>query len=244
MKKTRKKVVLIIFSVLVVMAGVAFLNFSPLLFMKPVESGEIFDTGIYAVKNNINSLFFIKSDNGYIVVDAGSDVEAVKSGMAQASIDVSDVKYVLLTHSDYDHVASLAIFSNAEILMSADEVQMIDGSTKRNAFSSNTLPDGVISDQITLLSDGRELNLGGHTIQCVKAPGHTLGSMAFLVDGNYLFTGDAFKVSNNVMMVHPYTMDGKAAKDSILRLDDVRASSEYVFTAHYGYYEANQLKAQ
>jgi len=242
MKKIQKRIILIVLAVIVLIAATALVYVFPMLSMNPMENGKILDTGIYAIKNNSNNLFFIESDDGYIVVDAGSDADKVAQTLNQVSIDALDVKYVLLTHSDYDHVASLNLFSNAQIFISEDELQMVNGQSKRNAFSSNTLPDGIDKEGLTLLADGQELKLGEHTVECIKTPGHTPGSMVYLLDGQYLFTGDAFKVSDNTIDVHPFTMDEEISKESILQLDSVLNRSQLVLTAHYGYYQADTIK--
>ena len=242
MKKIQKRIMLIVLAVIVLIAATVLVYVFPMLSMNPMETGKILDTGIYAIKNNSNNLFLIESDDGYIVVDAGSDADKVAQTLNQVSIDALDVKYVLLTHSDYDHVASLNLFSNAQIFISEDELQMVNGQSKRNAFSSNTLPDGIDKEGLTLLADGQELKLGEHTVECIKTPGHTPGSMVYLLDGQYLFTGDAFKVSDNTIDVHPFTMDEEISKESILQLDSVLNRSQLVLTAHYGYYQADTIR--
>ena len=90
----------------------------PMCFMHPLTSGKVEDTNITAVKNRSNNLFFIPVGEKWMVVDAGSDSRAVKSQMERLSIDAEKVQGVFLTHTDYDHVASIPLFSNATIYMS------------------------------------------------------------------------------------------------------------------------------
>ena len=241
MKKTKKSRLLIILGITLILLAIAIINVIPILFMKPVETGKILETGVYAVKNNINSLFLIEADEGYVVIDAGSDADAVESGLKEMKINPLDVKYVLLTHTDADHVAALTLFSNAEIFMSEDELQMVDGSTKRNIFSKNTLPAGTDLNSIKLLADGETINLGGLNIESMKSPGHTLGSMTYLINEEYLFTGDILRVNNNIMELHPFTMNRQSALETIREIEKVKKGARFIFTAHYGYFEANKL---
>lgn len=214
-----------------------------ILAMKPAESGKIPGTGIYAIKNQRNCLYLIESDDGYIMIDAGSNVKTVKQKLSEFEIDQSDVKSVFLTHSDYDHTAALALFTNAQIYMSEDELQMIDDRVKRSSILGyNALPNGISSDSIVLLADKQKLILGGCTIECIKSPGHTLGSMVYLLDGKYLFTGDAFSVIKGAAEVHSFTMDREIAGISIKNLDGVIRRSKMVITSHYGFYMSNDLK--
>ena len=244
MKHAKKRIWLIISGVGLILAVIVLLNVFPLLSMHPVETGEILDTGIYAVKNNKNNLFLIKAEDGYIVIDAGSDVNGIEDTLKEIEVSPLDVKYVLLTHTDSDHVSALSLFSNAKIFMSEDELQMIDGTTKRNIFSKNVLPENIDLNQIILLTDGEKINLSGFNIESVKAPGHTLGSMAYIIEEQYLFTGDAVKVSGNTMTPHPFTMNEQTALETIQMLMETIDESRLVLTAHYGYFETDKLFAK
>ncbi|MDE5779686.1 MAG: MBL fold metallo-hydrolase [Lachnospiraceae bacterium] len=227
----------------------------PMCSMHPLASGEIEGTDIIAIHNRINNLFFIPLDGDWIVIDAGSDARLVKREMERMSIDGHSVKSVFLTHTDYDHVASIVLFPNAVIYMSEREKQMIDGSTYRQFLKKNKLPSLCDSNKIIYLSEhevielppaGAEVdNLHGHQrdslckhkVRMIEAPGHTKGSAMYVVDEKYLFTGDAFKIVDDHVLVHPYTMDRTQAKETIHAVKDELKKYEKVFTAHYGLIE-------
>jgi glyoxylase-like metal-dependent hydrolase (beta-lactamase superfamily II) len=210
--------------------------------MKPAETGKIADTGIIAVKNARNSIFFVSSSDGYIMIDAGSDADSVKKSMEETGIGITDVSHILITHSDYDHVAALSLFPEASLYMSEDEMQMINGETKRNLTGGNSLP-GIDIESVNLLTDGQELVIGGNTIECVKTPGHTAVYMSYVLIGEYLFSGDSFRVtSENSVKVHPFSMDGDLSEASIKNLGEIAERTELTLTSHYGYYESGSLK--
>ena len=224
------------FSILLILIAIVLFSCSSFFAMKPAGTGQVLDTGIYAVKNSRNSSFFIKTDEGYIMIDAGTDVKRFKSLFYDKNIDVKHIKYILLTHSDLDHTASLPLFPNAKIFISRDEIQLLDGTTKRSPLGGNKLPKGIDINGINLLSDGQELLLGGKAVKCIAAPGHTPGSMFFLIDDKYLFTGDAFMLKKGKIDIHPFTMDSNLSRQTIGRLKEVIESS-FVFTSHYGVLE-------
>ena len=234
LRKIIKRTAAVIAVIIVLFTGLGLFSCVSMLAMKPAETGLIPGTGIYAVKNNRNNMYFIKTDSGYIMVDAGSNSKTIEASVNEAGIDVNDVKWILLTHSDYDHVAGLHLFPNAGINMSEDEFPLINGTIKRNVFTRNKLPSGIDINTISLLRDNQELSFNGTSIRCIKAPGHTNGSMLFLVDGRYLFTGDAFKVTGGKTGVHPFTMDAKLAKKTIEQLEETINGSAIVLTSHYG----------
>ncbi|MDE7132755.1 MAG: MBL fold metallo-hydrolase [Lachnospiraceae bacterium] len=219
--------------IVILVAIIALAAVWPMCFMHPLASGKVEGTDITAIKNRSNNLFFIPAGENWIVIDAGSDSRAVQSEMERLSIDAGKVLGVFLTHTDYDHVASLPLFSNATIYMSEQEKQMIDGSTYRQLIKKNKLPV-CDADRIVYLPDNEVVELGGHRVRSIWVPGHTKGSAIYAVDEKYLFTGDAFKADKGRMTVHPYTMDRRRADESISKIENECSWYEKVYTAHYG----------
>lgn len=232
MKKATKLLLALVAVAAAIAAGIGIYIASPLLAMRPAKTGEIPGTGIYAIRNNRNALYFVKAEGGYILIDAGSDAAKAEASLKEAGIAPEDVKWILLTHSDYDHVAALPLFPGAEIYMSDDEFHSL-GRPPRN----NRLPAGITIEENNLLSDGQELNLGGIRVICFKAPGHTVGSMAYLME-DCLFTGDALRLRKQEMLVHPFTVDAARAEATIERLKEMPHS--VLLTAHYGYTTTNE----
>ena len=231
-----KLILFIIIAIFVLLVLIGLVSFYPVLSMNPVETGQVFNTEILAVKNGMNSSFLIKAKNGdgYILFDAGSNAKKFETSLSKIEITASDIKWIFLSHSDSDHVGALTLFQDAQIYMNKDELQMINGDTKRNQFGENSLPPGIDIDKITLLSDGQELFPGETIIKCIAAPGHTPGSMLYLIDGKYLFTGDAFKINNSSLSVHPFTMDESQSKQTILNLSEFVSNASVVLTSHFG----------
>jgi glyoxylase-like metal-dependent hydrolase (beta-lactamase superfamily II) len=46
------------------------------------------------------------------------------------------------------------------------------------------------------LRDGLSFTVGAHEIETIHIPGHTLGNVAYLLDGKYLFTGDSIFIES------------------------------------------------
>ena len=241
MKKITKRMLLITGVAFALLLGIGFYSCASLLMMKPAETGLIPGTNIYAVLNDRNTVYFIKTDSGYILIDAGSSISQIESAIREAGINASSVNWIFLTHSDSDHTSALTLFPNAAIYMSSDEYALINGSVKRSPLGSNSLPAGINVDEMYTLSDGLELFLDQTTVKCISAPGHTNGSMVYLIDEKFLFTGDAFKISNSKIDVHPFTMDAAQARKTIAQLNEVINSSTLLLTSHYGYYDSRTI---
>ena len=224
----------ILSAIIILIVIIALSAVLPMCFMHPLPSDKVEGTEITAIKNRSNNLFFIPAGESWIVIDAGSDSGAVQSEIEHLSIDAGKVLGVFLTHTDYDHVASLPLFSNETIYMSEQEKQMVDGSTYRQLMKKNKLPESCNADRIVYLSDNEVVELGGHRVRSIWVPGHTKGSAIYVLDEKYLFTGDAFKADKGRITVHPYTMDRIRACESISKIEKECGKYEKVFTAHYG----------
>lgn len=240
MNKTLKKILIvtgIIIGLLIVMA-VAFLFKlkSETGKMTPVDTGEILEN-IFAIKDTYVNMYFVKSGENYIAIDGGNDSENIEKGLKKLNIDPRKVVAVFLTHSDNDHMASISIFENAEVYISKEEEQMINGQTAR--FFMIKVKKEFEHD---LLSDNQEIEVSGIKINCILSPGHTPGSMCFLINDKYLFTGDNMSLKNGEVGLFNgfFNMDSKLQAKSLKKLAGL-SGIEYVFTAHYGY--TNEFKS-
>ena len=203
-----------------------------MLLMPRVETGQIPDTNIYTL-NAMSAVYLVKTDDGYIMIDAGLSPKALQASLEKAMIEPNEIKWIFITHSDGDHIGGLTLFPNAEIYMSKDELPLINGTAKRNIFGGTSLPSGIDIGKINLLVDGQELILNGVRIKCIKAPGHTIGSMVYFIDGKYLFTGDVIKIKNGKISSHPYSMDTELNKKTIEQLIK-NINWSIILTSHYG----------
>jgi len=228
------KIILIIVLILILAAGglVGKMRYEQGM-MQPLPTGETIP-GIYAINDGFVNIYLVRSGNEYLMIDAGNRTEQVKTGLEELGIAADAVKVILLTHSDYDHIAALSLFPDARIYLPEAEVQMLDGTVKRSPMGYNHL-----EYDYTTVADGEELDLLGLNIRCISTPGHTPGSMSFLLDNRSLFTGDTMRLKDgNVILFNSfYNMDDDRQGESIRKLA-AETQAEYLFTAHYGYSEA------
>jgi hydroxyacylglutathione hydrolase len=199
--------------------------------MSPVETCYLVDS-IYAVKDTYVNLYLLKDGNKYIAIDGGNDEAIVEKELQKLFIDPAQIMALFLTHTDGDHVAAVKLFRNAKVYLSEKEEQMINGQQPRFLVFRNSL--GV--NGYELLRDRQSLVIGNTGIEAISAPGHTPGSMCYLVNGKYLFTGDALSLKEGKIreFIRFINMDSKNAEQSINRIAELKGIT-YVFTAHFGY---------
>ncbi len=200
--------------------------------MRPLDTQELV-AGINVIKDdNYINMFLIKSNGGYVAIDAAQNEQTVKREMAKLGIEPEMVKAVLLTHSDYDHVGAISVFSNATIYLPAAEEQMVNGKTPRAAL----IHHNKFNSTYQLFEDNQVLDIDGLKVKGIWTPGHTPGSTSYLIKDEYLFTGDTLRLKDQKAAVFNefFNMDTDTQKKSISKLAGL-TGIKYLFTNHYGY---------
>jgi hydroxyacylglutathione hydrolase len=123
----------------------------------------------------------LKDNYAYLLIDGQKRAVVVDPSEAppvQAVLEREGVQLeaIWLTHHHWDHVGGV------EALCAARGSLPVLG-------SAYDLEHGRIPHQSRGLREGDELSFDGHPVQLLEIPGHTLGAIAFVVDG-CVFSGD------------------------------------------------------
>jgi glyoxylase-like metal-dependent hydrolase (beta-lactamase superfamily II) len=144
------------------------------------------------------------------------------------------VRTVLFTHSDRDHVGGRSAFPNAQAFLPKAEEAMLDHTQARflGAIYNKPLPfeySTLADDEELLIDDSVE-------IRCLHTPGHTVGSMSYLVDDSILIVGDECNLRKGkaVLDMRLISIDNDSRRDSIRQLAKLEGIS-LLCTAHSGY---------
>lgn len=98
----------------------------------------------------------------------------------------------------------------------------------------------TIHNEKVLLRDGEVLDIDGIKIECFLVPGHTWGHMVYLIDDNYLFTGDTiwFGADGGYSFISALAEDNKLAVRSLAALEEklrARGLNSVFLTGHTGW---------
>jgi glyoxylase-like metal-dependent hydrolase (beta-lactamase superfamily II) len=197
-------------------------------YFSPLKSGLIIEN-VYAIKNDIVNMYLIQNGESYIAIDAGRNPKVTAKELVKLKINPDMVTTILLTHVDVDHIGGIDLFKNSKIYIGKGEEKILMGEVKRFSFKE-------INREYNLLYDGDVLEIDGLSVKAVSAPGHTPGSLCFIVNDNLLFTGDTLSIKKGrVGVFFPlFNVDTELQKksiDKIKRLEGI----EYIFTGHNGY---------
>ncbi|MDR2712479.1 MAG: MBL fold metallo-hydrolase [Clostridiales bacterium] len=197
--------------------------------MRTLPTQEVI-TDIFSIKNAYVNLYLLKSGDKYIAFDAGVNLELTKETLDDLSIDTNDIIALFLTHTDYDHVAAVPLFSSADIYMAQSNKVFLEN----DSFRSQKFIE--MEREYNTLEDMESIDIFNHQIQCIFTPGHTDGSASYIVDSKYLFTGDTIRLKRNraVLFYSAFNLDSEEQKQSIAKLAKLKGI-DAVFTMHTGY---------
>lgn len=187
---------------------------------------------VYVVKDGtFTNMHLIKTGDDYVAIDSARNIHKVKSELEILNINPENVVALFLTHTDSDHLGAIKLFKNAKIYISKEEEQMINGKTSRKILMKNKLKSSY-----EILENHQIINISGTKIEGLLTPGHTPGSMSYIVNDKYIFTGDALSINNGKVKMENkfFNMNSDLAKKSIQNLVNL-PNIKYIFTSHYGY---------
>lgn len=190
----------------------------------------------------LNLSLVVDPVHGPTLVDAGlpGQLDAIAAALGEAGVAVADLKRIVLTHQDIDHVGSLADLvdaSGARVLAHEVETPFIDGSRPPRFGTPEALarrPElRAVLERVRPtpvdepLPDGARLDLAGG-VRVVATPGHTVGHMClYLERTGTVIAGDALTSSEGRLQgpSQTATSDMATASRSVARLAelDVRA---------------------
>jgi glyoxylase-like metal-dependent hydrolase (beta-lactamase superfamily II) len=136
--------------------------------------------------------------NSYLVEDADTHDAAIIDSNLEPDLVIeavrrrgADVKAILLTHTDLDHIAGLhelrEAFGPVPIAVHDSERAVVaEGRPLRREFG----PIATQVDDVASLIPGETYRAGSLEFEVLHTPGHSPGGVTLKID-RYLFTGDA-----------------------------------------------------
>jgi hydroxyacylglutathione hydrolase len=197
----------------------------------PVDTGQVMEH-VYAVRVGDVNMFIYADGEHAVAIDTAYSEDRLRREAKRLPVALESVTHVFLTHADVDHAGGLDAFPGAQVYLSRGEEQMIDGTTAR-LFGLYHSPR--VERTYSLLDDGDVLTVGTIRVQAIATPGHTPGSMSFLVNGRVLFSGDTLALRNGRVYTfyRLINKDTATQRESIRRLASLQGIS-LLCTAHTG----------
>lgn len=185
----------------------------------------------------------VKTDAGYILIDTGCSNRRtnLERGLEKAGCKPGNLKLVILTHGDFDHVGNAAYLREkfgAKIVMHHGDSGMVEhGDMFWNRKKGNILFKMIGSiflglkkadrfDPDLYVEDDYDLYEHGFDARIIHIPGHSSGSIGILTASGDMFCGDL--ILNGKKPKHNSIIDdSKAANASIEKLKSLNINTVY-----------------
>lgn len=212
---------------------------------KPLNTGWV-DEHVACVREWVANIFFYRKGDTTLMIDAGYNYDRLEEKMGWLGIDPKSIRHILITHQDTDHVGAVeadspGLFRQAKLYIGEIENRYLTGKVRRKViYRLYRLPQVTIRNEKELLKDGQVLNIGGIRIECFLVPGHTWGHMVYLIDNQYLFTGDTlwFGADGGYSFLSSLAEDNRLAVSSLAALEqklESRRLHPIFLTGHTGW---------
>ena len=212
---------------------------------KPLNTGFI-DDRVSCIREYVANIYFYTKDDHTIMIDAGYNYDRLAEKMQWLNINPKQIKEILVTHQDTDHVGAIEkgsdeLFSDATIYIGKVENEYLEGHKHRKVFwGLTTLPQVVIDNQKVLIEDGQVFYIGNIKVEAILVPGHTWGHLVYLIDDSYLFTGDTiwFGADGGYAFLNTLAEDRKLQCKSLQRLKEILVKRNLqlkIITGHTGW---------
>ncbi len=123
-----------------------------------------------------------------VLIETSGDAEVIKKELDALG---ADLKYVLLTHGHFDHVFGVndlrKLYPEAKVFIHKEDEVLTENIALQCAhFGIAGIEKPKIDEYI---DENTKINLGENEIRVIHTPGHSKGSLCYLI-GKDLFSGD------------------------------------------------------
>lgn len=234
--------------------------FLRLMGVKPFKGGEIDEfSGAMRLLTGYSSAFLFPlnhEETEFGLIDTGSDPKAqeILYALANKGANASAVKAIFITHGHPDHTAGLKQFAWADVYVSEEDQGYIEGKADPDGplvKLSGKRPDLAVYDpsKIHIVRDSQIISIGQRDIQAFRVPGHTRGSVVYLMNQS-LFVGDAASVDKKGRVVEPPQLVSfdveqaiKSLRELIERLDHEKVVVKAFIPSHSGSSPMDEVRA-
>ena len=180
------------------------------------------------------------------MIDAGYNYDRLAEKMRWLNINPKDIKDILITHQDTDHVGAIekgsdGLFSESTIYIGRIENEYLEHRKRRKVFwGLYKLPRVHIDNKKVLIDEGQEFYIENIKVEAFLVPGHTWGHLVYLIDDAYLFTGDTIWLGadGGYAFLNTLAEDRNLQMKSLKKLEEIlrkRNLNLKIITGHTGW---------
>src|SRR5580765_3163183 len=177
------------------------------------EGGQVFDN-LYLLTTKMNSAWAVNTSAGIILIDTLFGYAAqdeIVDGLKKVGLDPANIKYIVVSHAHGDHDGSVKFLQDTyhpRIILAPKDWEL----SAREADPPRHDMDAT---------DGQKVTLGDTTVTIYITPGHTGGTLSFLVPVKdrgqahmaMEWGGTALSGATSKEMLESYISNAKRLKD-------------------------------
>lgn len=202
-------------------------------------TGEIFQVGGGQLSSPEDAaIYLIRIGDGAALVDAGCGgaTARVLSNIRALDVRPESIQYLLITHCHFDHTGGAEALQASTgcrvVAHELDAVYLEEGNEEVTAASWYGRSATPLRVDVKLSGKRNELEIGGRIVEAIHAPGHSPGSVVYLMESDgrkVLFAQDVHGP------LHPSLLSSREdylhSLDLLLSLD-----ADILCEGHYGVY--------
>ena len=166
-------------------------------------------------------LFWDETSKDSFFIDPGGNTKDVQDFMEANGLSL---KMILLTHGHIDHTAGiheLVPMTGSNIFIASEDAEMLRHPSKELQELLRVKFDGL--EDFKELSDGMMIEFSGYTIKVISTPGHTEGSVCFLITDS---EGHKILVSGDTLFAQSVGRTDLEGGDSVKLENSLRKLAE------------------
>lgn len=197
---------------------------------------------IFLILSERSNVYFVRKESFSMLVDTGAFYERRKIVKKLEKLGVNKIDYLLLTHTHFDHVQNAAFLKQkfqARIIVHTSEADFLT-----NGYSP--LPQGTIFPTKLLINTLNFFHFRARHQPCdaeikitserfylpqwdsdtfiLHTPGHTKGSVSFIIDKEIAIVGDSMMGTYHNSISVPFADDTSQVAESWMKLLDTNCS--------------------
>jgi glyoxylase-like metal-dependent hydrolase (beta-lactamase superfamily II) len=189
---------------------------------------------VYALDSTKGNYAYVILGEETVLVDTGrpGQGKGILNDLKSMNVDPQDVKHILITHHDVDHVGNIAFLqqaTGAKVWASEKDIPYIYGGKNREGIKRLVSFIMRVKKPKNINPYPEDQKIGG--IEIIPTPGHTPGHVCLLYK-NILFAGDLVRTSKGRLspMASFMNWNTSMSKESIKKVADY--NFEWICPAH------------
>lgn len=188
-------------------------------------------------------MYLVVGERQAVLIDTGFGVGSLKSYVDK----LIDKEYdVIISHGHLDHAGGAGEFEQVFLNKRDWELEKYHCTNERrylDVYNGEELDEGCIKQDEFIpfrtqpyksVDEGMNFDLGGVTIKPIAVPGHSLGSLVFLIpEDRVCITGDA--LGEHTLLQFPESESIKEYKNSLIHLSTFEEEFDIILRNHGAY---------